>query len=347
MDRDNNTKPDANRLYSPEADEAQLSFRAVIVGCLLGGVVTSMNMYLGLKIGWTVGGSLMAAILGYAFFSAINSSKKFTVLEANITQTAGSGAGTMSSAAGFVSCIPAMKMLGYDIPVWGLFAWSLSVAYLGVMFSVPLRRQYVVIEKLRFPTGTATANTIMAMFATADESIKKAKVLVNFGLFAFFYIVAAHFFHALERPPVAEIVGSSLLATLATWGFSIYIGPMLIGAGLLIGPRTGSSLMAGAICGWGILGYTAYSNGWAPLDNPMRIHDQASSMWGARGWILWPGVAIMVSDALMSLAMSWKTFLAAFKGTASALRQVRKSMIHRKFPTLGGSRAWQSDLSLP
>ena len=67
-----------------------------------------------------------------------------------------------------------MKMLGYEIPVWGLFAWSLSVAYLGVMFSVPLRRQYVVIEKLRFPTGTATANT-MAMFATAEESIKKSK----------------------------------------------------------------------------------------------------------------------------------------------------------------------------
>ena len=175
----------------------KLSFRAVAIGCLLGGVVTSMNMYLGLKIGWTVGGSLMAAILGYAFFSVINSSKKFTVLEANITQTAGSGAGTMASAAGFVSCIPAMKMLGYEIPVWGLFAWSLSVAYLGVMFSVPLRRQYVVIEKLRFPTGTATANTIMAMFATAEESIKKAKVLVNFGIFAFVYIVAAHFFHSL------------------------------------------------------------------------------------------------------------------------------------------------------
>ena len=137
-----------------------------------------MNMYLGLKIGWTVGGSLMAAILGYAFFSAINSSKKFTVLEANITQTAGSGAGTMASAAGFVSCIPAMKMLGYEIPVWGLFAWSLSVAYLGVMFSVPLRRQYVIIDRLRFPTGTATANTIMAMFATAEESVKKLRFLL-------------------------------------------------------------------------------------------------------------------------------------------------------------------------
>ena len=112
----------------------------------------------------------------------------------------------------------------------------------------------------------------MAMFATAEESIKKAKVLVNFGIFAFVYIVAAHFFHSLEHPPLAEFFESSLLATLATWGFSVYIGPMLIGAGLLIGPRIGSSLLAGAICGWGVLGYTAYVKGWAPLENPMRIH---------------------------------------------------------------------------
>ena len=96
---------------------------------------------------------------------------------------------------------------------------------------------------------------------------------------------------------------------------------MLIGAGLLIGPRIGSSLLAGAICGWGVLGYTAYVKGWAPLENPMRIHDPASSMWGARGWILWPGVAIMVADALMSLALSWKTFVAAFKGVVNLLRK--------------------------
>ena len=76
---------------------------------------------------------------------------------------------------------------------------------------------------------------------------------------------------------------------------------------------------AGAICGWGVIGYYAYQQGWAPLENPMKIHDPGSGLWGARGWILWPGVAIMVADALMSLALSWKTFVAAFKGTASAL----------------------------
>ena len=75
MDQEKMSNSDEGRLYTPEAGEAQLSFRAVAIGCLLGGVVTSMNMYLGLKIGWTVGGSLMAAILGYAFFSVINSSR--------------------------------------------------------------------------------------------------------------------------------------------------------------------------------------------------------------------------------------------------------------------------------
>ncbi len=30
---------------------------------------------------------------------------------------------------------------------------------------------------------------------------------------------------------------------------------------------------------------------------------------GARGWILWPGVALMVSEALTAVALSWKSFL--------------------------------------
>jgi OPT family oligopeptide transporter len=34
---------------------------------------------------------------------------------------------------------------------------------------------------------------------------------------------------------------------------------------------------------------------------------------GARGWLLWPGVALMVTDALMSLAFSYKSIINAFK----------------------------------
>lgn len=307
------------RLYTPAPGELQLTFRAVASGCLLGGLVTGMNLYLGLKIGWTVGGSLMAAILGFAFFVVLNPKKKFTVLECNITQTAGSGAGTMASAGGLVAPVPAMFMMGYEIPVWGLFLWTLSIAYLGVMFAVPLRRQYVVIEKLRFPTGTATANTIVAMFATAGEAVAKARVLLYFGIFAFVYIIAAHFFNQLEKPLIHEWLGSATLAAMAAWGFSLYLGPMLFGAGFLIGPRVGASLFAGAVVGWGLLGHLAQSSGWAPHPNPAKLHDAATDMWGAGGWILWPGVAIMVADALASLALNWRTFITAFKGTKEAV----------------------------
>jgi hypothetical protein len=30
-----------------------------------------------------------------------------------------------------IAPIPAMFMLGFEIPLWGLFVWALSVAYLG------------------------------------------------------------------------------------------------------------------------------------------------------------------------------------------------------------------------
>jgi hypothetical protein len=36
---------------------------------------------------------------------------------------------------------------------------------------------------------------------------------------------------------------------------------------------------------------------------------------GPRGWILWPGVALMVSEALTAVAFSWKSFLKILKSS--------------------------------
>lgn len=291
------------QLYDPTPGEAQFTARAVIMGCLLGGVVSCMNIYMGLKIGWSFGGSLIAAILGFATFRAMG--KKVSVLETNVTQTSGSAAGSMASAAGLLAPIPAMAMLGYEIPVHGLFLWALSVAYLGVFFAVPLRRQMVVVEKLRFPTGTATAETILAMFAEAGEAVAKARALLIWGAAAGAFTVATYFLPQLEMPPL-HALGIGVIATAAAWTFKLYIGPMLFGAGILIGPRVGISLMAGAVASWAVLGPLAQQNGWAP-GKIMSYSD------GARGWILWPGVAIMVAEALTSLGLSWKTFVRSFK----------------------------------
>ena len=86
--------------YTPAPDELQLTFRAVAAGCVLGAMVCAMNIYFGLKTGWSIGGSLIAAILSFALFSAVRSAfpavPRFSTLETNIAQTAGSAAGSMT-----------------------------------------------------------------------------------------------------------------------------------------------------------------------------------------------------------------------------------------------------------
>ena len=126
------------------------------------------------------------------------------MLETNTAQTAGSAAGYMSSAAGLLAAIPAMNLLGFTIPWYMLVVWSLGVAFLGVFFAVPLRRQFVEVDKLKFPTGTATAATIMARFSEAAEAIAKARVLVFVGIAAGLFKLAAHFVEQSEKPPVEE-----------------------------------------------------------------------------------------------------------------------------------------------
>lgn len=300
MDKPSN--PD--RIYEPEVGEAQLSLRAVLTGCFLGAVVAAMNISLGLKIGWSLGGSLIAAILGYTFWMPF---KRLSVLETNIAQTAGSACGSMASTAGLLSAIPALAMMGTTLS-WGqLVLWGTAVGFLGVFYAVPLRNQMVVLEKLRFPTGTATANTIQSMHADGAEAVRQAKVLLKFGVASGLFALGAYFIPQMESPPLKF----GVLGLLATWTFKLYLSPVFFGVGGLVGMRVGASMLVGAIVAWGLVGPWAKSSGLA-AGEVMSYAD------GPRGWLLWPGVALMVMDAFGNLALSWKSILRTFTGGSSS-----------------------------
>jgi len=223
----------------------------------------------------------------------------------------------------------------------------MSIAFLGVCFAVPLRNQVVVVEKLRFPTGTAAAETIMSLFAEGAKAVAQARVLLYWGIGAGLFTIAAYFIQPLESPPFAlgivdqdtdltvrgpllSFLGSledlgapgvSLLdgarLWLWAWGLRLAVSPLMFGAGMLIGPRVGISLLIGSVVGWGILAPWVQVQGggeteaWAP-GAIMSYQD------GPRGWILWPGVAMMIADALTNLALSWKTVLRTFKPPSAA-----------------------------
>ncbi len=325
----------AEQVHRPRRGEAQLTLRAVLTGCLLGCVVSAMNIYFGLKTGWSIGGSLIAAILGFSLWRILApfGARQLSVLETNIAQTSGSAAGSMTSAAGMLSAIPALGLMGAEFTYFQLAGWALAVGFLGVFYAVPLRNQMVVIEKLRFPTGTATAETIVSMNSAggAGDALRQARVLLLWGLVAAAFTQIKFFYPIIEHPMFAELIAGPrataaikageavetaawvvFAVTAGTWGFSLLFSPLMFGAGILIGPRVGISLLIGAILGWAVLGPWSKSAGF--VEGPIMSYAS-----GPRGWLLWPGVAIMIADALANLALSWRTILNTFKPGRSTL----------------------------
>lgn len=77
----------------------------------------------------------------------------------------------MPLAAGLVGIIPALGLLTPEerpegpvtFSLWELLAWCSALAFFGVFVAVPLRYQTIIREKLRFPSGTATASVIRTL----------------------------------------------------------------------------------------------------------------------------------------------------------------------------------------
>ena len=97
----------------------------------------------------------------------------------------------------------------------------------------------VEVDKLRFPTGTATAETILAMASEAGEAVAKARVLILAALFAGLFTLCSHFVPEVESPPIHKWLNNIswpewgnvglVVGVMATWSFKVYLGPSLMG----------------------------------------------------------------------------------------------------------------------
>lgn len=316
-----------------EVSQSELTVRAVASGLLVGSLIGASNVCIGLKIGWTFGASITAAVISFALFKAIGNllRRPYDAKENLITATAGSAAGTMASAGGFVACIPALELYlretqgaGHDLSYWQLVIWAISIAFLGVFFAVPLRKQMIVREKLRYPTGLAAAETIKAMYSSGVEAMKKAKLLFYAAIFA----AVAKLLFSIKPLGLGHFSDFSLddigLASVGIMGISlaslrmgISLSPMMLGAGILVGSKVGWSLFWGAILAWGVGAPILVDQGIVVPANPNNVYLAAFR------WLLWPGVALMVAAGFASLALQYKTIANTF-GSFKKLVQGRK-----------------------
>ncbi|KAK3628381.1 OPT super [Elasticomyces elasticus] len=185
------------------SQQPQFTLRALLVGLLIGVLIAFSNTYFGLQTGWISGMAMPSALIGFAYFKALNTitgrlresdsslgrwmggwGEGFSEVENVLVQTVAGSVGTMPLGCGFVGVIPALEFLlkpsetpgstsddpdivsalavaqesgGLRLPLSKLILWALGLCFFGVMFAVPLRKEVIVREKLKFPSGTATA----------------------------------------------------------------------------------------------------------------------------------------------------------------------------------------------
>ena len=224
-------------------------------GMVFGGLMSLSNLYVGLKSGWGLGVDIAAVIVIFAVFKALRGvgliKREFGMMENTMTMTVAVAASWISSA-GLVSAVPALTMLtGYEFVWWQLTLFIAVILYLGLFMAIPLKRQMIQVDSLRFPANIPTGETLKAMYSHGGEAMKKAKALGIAGVLGM--IVAG------LRDGLAWIPGQFNLAwqiqRIGLGKLTLSLEPSLIfiGIGALFGMKVGMSMLLGLVLNYGIL----------------------------------------------------------------------------------------------
>jgi putative OPT family oligopeptide transporter len=311
------------KVYRGRGDSMrQLTWRAVLMGSLLGGVLSLTNLYIGLKAGWGIGVALTACILSYAIwttFVKIGLAKTpMTILENNCMQSAASSAG-YSTGGTLVSAFAAFIMInGHNLPLPFTLAWVFFLAVLGVTMAIPMKKQMINLEQLRFPSGVAAAETLRALHSDSTKGLRAAKALGIAGFiaalddfwhdgFGMFARLASYSSDALLTKLNTDIIGKVWMGRTVMLDWE----PIFIASGAIIGLRVCTSMLIGSILCWMV--YV-----------PCLQHAGIITGTGFRAcvqWSLWFGVPCMVASSLLSFCLQWRTALRAFSGFAQLFRR--------------------------
>jgi putative OPT family oligopeptide transporter len=284
--------------------EKNLTLRAIVSGMLIGALLTPCNIYSGLKIGWSFNISIIALLLSAGFWgllARLGISRHLGAGEANIAQTAASSSANIISG-GLVAPIPALAMItGSNMPPMQLVMWVFAVSFLGIWVAWYLRASLILRADLPFPTGRATAETLLEIFDQGREAILKLRVLLSSAAIAGVLKWLDTGAFTLPRPGFGFVLPAmgrlSAIAGISAKNLTFVFDPSLLlaGFGAIIGFRAGLSLLLGGILSWGILGPWGLSQGFIQPGA-----DDLDANWFATmiEWLLWPGVSLMVGSAL-------------------------------------------------
>jgi len=304
----------------------QLTWRAVLMGSVLGALLSLTNLYIGLKAGWGFGVAITACILSYTIWTALHriglARTPMTILENNCMQSTASSAG-YSTGGTLISAFAAWMLINDGaMPLGDMLAWVFLLSVLGVTMAIPMKRQMINVEQLRFPSGIAAAETLRALHATGDAGMRSARALGWAGLLALLTKFWAEGLTLISGALAPLMIGTWIAALNArvfgpAWmGRTVLLSwePMFFAAGAITGLRVTWSMLLGSVSCWMIFVPWLQHRGLV----------EGTGYGALVQWTLWGGVACMVTSSLLAFALQWRTALRALTDVAAMVRGGRR-----------------------
>ena len=227
----------------------QLTLRGALTGIAGLLIITVSSMYVALRMGALPWPTVFVTVLSMSVLGRVKNS---TLQEINVTHTLMS-AGAMV-AGGIAFTIPGLWIINPDaqVPMFSIMVMAVCGAVLGTMLSAVYRKNLIVAQKLDFPIGRAAYNTLVTGLRHGRES---AKLFVSMGASALFTLCRDLFGWI---PAVATLFGGN--AYIAP--ISIYVSPMALGIGAMIGKVFALLWLGGAILGFLVITPVGILSGW-------------------------------------------------------------------------------------
>jgi len=331
----NDATPSTLKPYIPaSAKLPEMTFRALLMGVILGMVFGASSLYLVLKVGLTVSASIPVAVIAITLFGLAKKvgGKDSSILENSITQTAGSAGESLAFGLGVT--MPAILILGFDLEISRVMLVGILGGLLGILMMIPMRRTMIVDQhkELKFPEGTACAEVLKAAATSesriaAGESIeedsaaardakKRAKII--FGGFA---VGLLYKVFNISLKGWKDTPGVEFAAPLKGGSIGAEISPELLGVGYIIGPRIAATMAAGGVLSYLLLipmikffgdNLTTVLSPGTKLISEMGADDVRSA------YVLYIGAGAVAAGGLISLVrampMIWRSLSAGLAG---------------------------------
>ena len=302
----------------------ELSFQSIFAAVIVAGIMGVTYPYMVLKLGFGPNVSIVSAFFGFVILSVI-ARKNYDRWQNNIVQTAGTAAAQtafMCIVLAAFDMLRASKVVTFQLnpSPEQTFVWLTTAALLGVLLAVPMRRHFIVDEKLPFPDGMAAAETLKVLdpprgAAKGDiayDQARRAAVVLFVGM-----ILSAGLMLFREDAQISKLIpegwtpGDLALGTagasfvLAALGVGVSYSLLSIGSGFIIGLRISLWLMVGCVLGWIAIPYELVQNGILP-DHPTRTN--------VLFWVMWPGIGMVMAAGMTILVTRGRLLVEAFRG---------------------------------